>query len=268
MTRDVLSEIDDGIAVLTLHRPQQRNAWTAELGQELSRLLRLFDGDDAVRVIVLTGAGDAFCAGADLSAGTQTFATPGDHFSATPLNPPLFGLRTPVVAAVNGHALGIGLTLALQADIRVVAADARYGVVQARWGVVGDMMVHWLLPRIVGASMAAELLLTGRTVDGHHAVRLGLASQCLPASQVLSGALDIARVIVRDTAPASAELSKALLWQGLARGANPDQMAAAETTAHHRVMGLSDTHEAVTAKQEGRSARWSAPADDLLDGLW
>lgn len=133
-------EVADGVAVLTLNCPERRNAYTAEMGELLSRAYRDCDDDDAVRAIVLTGAGTAFCAGADFTG--DPFAAPGAGFTASPIDPAAFELRTPVIAAVNGHAIGIGLTIALQADVRIMAADAKYAVAQARLGVVGDEMLH------------------------------------------------------------------------------------------------------------------------------
>ena len=159
--------------------------------------------DDNIRVIVLTGAPPAFCAGADLADGEHTFAEPGAGFSAAGIAVPAFTLSKPVIAAVNGHALGLGLTLALQCDIRLFAADAQYGIVQVRRGVVGDAYSHWILPRLVGISKAAEILLSGATFDGRHAVRLGLGSRVLDADEVLRS-----RDIAENTAPASVAASK------------------------------------------------------------
>ena len=133
--------------------------------------------------LVLTGTPPAFCAGADLGAGERTFAAPGPRFSAAGVDVPAWSLSKPVIAAVNGHALGLGLTLALQCDIRFFAADAKYGVVQVRRGVVGDAYSHWVLPRLVGLANAAEILLTGATFDGHRAVALGLGSRVLDAAR-------------------------------------------------------------------------------------
>ncbi|ETB48225.1 crotonase, partial [Mycobacterium avium 10-5560] len=171
MTADLTVEIDSGVAVLTLNRPERLNAYTAAMGELLSRAYRECDEDDDVRVIVLTGAGRAFCAGADFSGGASPFDAPaGDGaFTASPITPAAFELRKPVIAAVNGHAVGIGLTIALQADIRIVAADAKYGVVQVRRGVLPDCMAHWTLPQLTNLGVAAELLLTGRMFGGAEA---------------------------------------------------------------------------------------------------
>ena len=126
---------------------------------------------------------------------SDTFAEPGPGFSAAGIDVPAWTLSKPVIAAVNGHAIGLGLTLALQCDIRFFAADARYGVVQVRRGVVGDAYSHWVLPRLVGIANAAEILLTGATFDGHRAVELGLGSRVLDAAEVLPAALELAHDI-------------------------------------------------------------------------
>ena len=136
--RTLQTTVDDGVATLTLHRPAHRNALGDGMADELADAYTRLDGDDSVRVLVLTGTPPAFCAGADLAAGDATFTAPGPGFSAAGLDVPAWSLSKPVIAAVNGHALGLGLTLALQCDIRLFAADAQYGVVQVRRGVVGD----------------------------------------------------------------------------------------------------------------------------------
>ncbi|WP_430331163.1 enoyl-CoA hydratase/isomerase family protein [Rhodococcus sp. ACT016] len=256
---DVLVEICDGVAILTLDRPRQRNAFSGEMGRRLGELYRELDANDDVRVIVLTGTPPAFCAGADLTAGRDTFAAPTDDgFSASPVKPPAFDLRKPVIAAVNGHAIGIGLTLAMQADIRIVADDAKYAIPQVRRGVVPDAMSHWTVPRAAGMAAAAEILLTGRTFDGPEAVRLGIASRSLPAAEVLPAALEMARDIATNVAPMSAALSKRLLWGTARHGFTPEQVARYETDLHHRVMGSADAAEGVRAFLDRHDPEWSA----------
>jgi enoyl-CoA hydratase/carnithine racemase len=249
-------EVADGVAVLTLNRPERRNAYTAEMGERLSAAFRGCDADDAVRAIVLTGAGSAFCAGADFSG--DPFRAPGAGFTASPIAPAAFELRTPVIAAVNGHAIGIGLTIALQADIRVMALDAKYAVAQARLGVLGDCISHWTLPHLAGASVAAELLLTGRTFDGAEAVAMGVANYAMPADEVLAKARNIAYDIAIHVAPMSAALSKRLLWDTVVRGYGPRRVAELETEAHQRVMGSADAAEGVAAQRERRTPHWTA----------
>ncbi|NLT28939.1 MAG: crotonase [Propionibacterium sp.] len=255
---DLVVDVGDGVALLTLNRPDKRNAYSTAMGRLLNEAYRDLDADDAVRAIVLTGAGDAFCAGADF--GTDPFAAPEDAqaFSASPTDPAAFELRTPVIAAVNGHAIGIGFTLALHADIRVMASNAKYAVIQARRGVLGDCMSHWTLPRIAGAAVAADLLLTGRTFGGAEAARLGIATETVPNAEVLDRALTIAADIATHVAPMSAALSKRILWDCLEHGYSARQVAELETEAHHRVMGKPDAREGVRAFLERREPRWSA----------
>ncbi|MET9489717.1 enoyl-CoA hydratase-related protein [Nocardia sp. NPDC006630] len=256
---DLLVEIAGGVAVLTLNRPARRNAFTSAMGRALGQAYRELDADDSVRVLVLTGAAPAFCAGADLSGGGDTFGSPDSAaFSASPVDPPAYALRKPVIAAVNGHAIGIGMTLAMQADIRIVAADARYAIPQVRLGVLPDATAHWTVARVAGMAVAADILLSGRTFDGAEACRLGLASRCLPAADVLPAALETARDMAVNTAPMSAALCKRLLWDTAIHGYHPSYVAELETELHLRVMGRPDAAEGVHALLEHRDPVWSA----------
>ncbi len=258
MKPDLTVEVSHGIAVLTLNRPDKRNAYTAEMGRLLGDAYQACDADDAVRAIVLTGAGAAFCAGADFS-GDNPFATPSvEGFSASPIRPAAFEIRKPVVAAVNGHAIGIGLTIALQADIRFVAEDARCGVVQVRRGVIPDCMSHWTIPHLAGLGVAADLLLTGRTFFGREAPALGLARSAVPAESVLRDAMAIAADIAENVAPMSAAMCKRMLWATVINGYTPRQVAALETQLHHRVMGSADAREGVAAFVNRRPPQWSS----------
>jgi enoyl-CoA hydratase/carnithine racemase len=260
MKSDLAVEVSNGVALLTLHRPDQQNAYTAEMGRLLGEAYESCDADDAVRAIVLTGAGSAFCVGADFSGGDDAFAAPGDAeaFSASPIRPAAFELRKPVIAAMNGHAIGIGFTIALQADIRIVAEEAKYGVVQVRRGVIPDCMSHWTIPHLAGMAAAADILLTGRTFGGAEAVRLGLATSAADAESVLPQAMAIAADIAENVAPMSAALSKRLLWDTAINGFTPEQVASLETQLHHRVMGSADAREGVAAFLDRRTPRWSS----------
>ena len=252
----VLFDFNDGVAIITLHRPEVRNAFNAELGSALSAALRRCDADDDVRVVVITGTPPAFCAGADMSAGADTFRQRDEStFSATAVATPPWQVRKPVIAAVNGHAVGIGFTLTLQCDVRFFAADATYGVVQVRRGVVGDALSHWTLPRLVGMANAADILLSGRTFDGHEAERLGVCSQVLPNDEVLPAALNYARDLATNAAPLSVAASKAMLWQSFE--STPDEMKALETAYHQLLMGHPDAREGVLAFIERRPPHWS-----------
>lgn len=248
-------ELSEGVAVITLNRPEQLNAFTGTMGRELGEAYRACDADDAVRVVVLTGAGRAFCAGADMSGGATTFEQQDEEgFSAAGVEPPAWEVRKPVIAALNGHAVGIGFTLSLQCDIRFMAREGKYGVLQVRRGVMPDAYSHWTLPRIVGISRAAELLLTGRTFRGDEAAELGLASRVLPAEEVLPAALELARDIAVNTAPLSVAIAKRLLWESptLTRA----DVGRKETELHHHLMGRADALEGVMAYLERRPPRW------------
>ncbi|MBL7496667.1 enoyl-CoA hydratase/isomerase family protein [Frankia sp. CNm7] len=251
----VLFDLTDGVATLTLHRPEVRNAFGGAMARDLVAAYERCDTDDAVRAVVLTGTPPAFCAGADMTSGGDTFASPDSStFSAAGLGMPAWRVRKPVIAAVNGHAIGIGFTLTLQCDIRIFAADAKYGIVQARRGVLGDAYSHWTLPRIAGMSGAAEILLTGRTFNGQEAHGLGVCSRVLPNDEVLPAALALARDIAANTAPLSVAYSKRLLWDSW--GLDPAGVEARETAAHHHTMGAPDAREGVLAFLERRPPRW------------
>jgi enoyl-CoA hydratase/carnithine racemase len=203
----------------------------------------------------LTGAGDAFCAGADLAPGGQTFEKRGEpEFSAAGVEPPAFAIRKPVIAAVNGHAVGIGLTLAMQCDVRLLALEGKYGFLHVRRGVIPDAYAHWTVPRAIGFARTADLFLTGRTFRGDEAERIGIASRALPAAEVLPAALEMARDIAVNAAPLSVALCKRLLWDGEAL--SREEVGRRETALHHVVMGEADALEGVMAFLERRPPRW------------
>jgi enoyl-CoA hydratase/carnithine racemase len=256
----VLFDVADGVAVLTLHRPEVRNAFGAGMGHALSEAYLRCDADDEIRAVVLTGTPPAFCAGADMTTGGETFAKRDEPtFSAAALDVPAWRVRKPVIAAVNGHAIGVGFTITLQCDIRIFAADAKYGIVQVRRGVMGDGYSHWTLPRITGMSGAAEILLSGRTFDGHEAKELGVCSRVLPNGEVLPAAIDLARDIAANTAPLAVAFSKQLLWESW--GLTLADVEARETAHHHVLMGAPDAREGVTAFLERRPPRWQGRLD-------
>jgi len=267
-TNDLLAELhDDGVLVATLNRPDTRNAFSGAMGRALGDMYRMADTDDAVRVVVLTGTPPAFCAGADFSSGSDVFErSDAPAFSANPVNPPAWRIRKPVIAAVNGHAIGVGFTLTLHCDLRFMASDAKYGIVQVRRGVMPDAMSHWTLPRLVGLANAADLLLTGRTFTGDEARELGVASRVLDNDDVLPHALEVAHDMAVNTAPVSVAVSKKLLWGTFSM--TPDQVDRAETDLHHHLMGEADAREGVMAFLERRDPQWSLTVNDNWPDEW
>ncbi len=267
-TDDLLAEFrDDGVLVATLNRPETRNAFSGAMGRALSEIHRRADVDDAVRVVVLTGTPPAFCAGADFSSGSDVFDRPERAgFSACPVSPTAWQIRKPVIAAVNGHAIGIGFTLSLHCDLRIMARDAKYGVVQVRRGVMPDALSHWTLPRIAGMANAADILLTGRTFTGAEARELGVASRVLPNDEVLPHALEVAHDIAVNTAPLSVAVSKRLLWGSF--GLDPAQTERLETELHHHLMGEADAREGVAAFLERREPEWTLTVNENWPGEW
>ena len=165
------------------------------------------------------------------------------------------GKGVPQHAAVNGHAIGIGLTLALQCDLRFLALEGKYAVVQVRRGVMPDAYAHWTLPRIVGLERAADLLLSGRSLNGSEAFDFGLASRALPAEAVLDAALAWARDVAVEAAPLSVALTKRLLWESATL--DPAEGGRRETELHHHLMGRPDAIEGVMAFLERRPAKWT-----------
>ena len=186
-------EVKDRIALIRLNRPEQLNAFTPVMRKELIQLFQQADQDDGVRVVVVTGKGRAFCAGADLSAGGSTFDRARREDREIPISRhrdgggqvalAVFNCRKPVIAAINGPAVGIGITLTLPMDIRIAAEEAKIGFVFARRGVVPEACSSWFLPRIVGISKAAELVLTGRVFRAREEAHSGLFNYVLPRDQ-------------------------------------------------------------------------------------
>jgi enoyl-CoA hydratase/carnithine racemase len=262
----ILFEGSDGVATITLNRPDQLNAFTGRMGAEWGDALARCDADDAVRAVVIKGAGKAFCAGADLSRGKDAFGGSVDAprreapRRSAPLEP--WQVRKPVAAAMNGHAIGVGMTFALQCDVRWAAEDAKLSFAFVRRGVIPELGSHAILARVVGLSRAADLLFSGRTFRGREAAELGLASAALPAAEVLPTALAWARDVAANTAPASVALSKRLLWEGLVESV-PAVMRK-EERAFAWIRRQLDAVEGVVSFVEKRPPRWHVrPSRDL-----
>ncbi|WP_017593537.1 enoyl-CoA hydratase-related protein [Nocardiopsis potens] len=221
--QQVLRELDGGVLVLTLNRPERLNAWTPAMEERLFDLLEEADSDPEVRAIVLTGAGRGFCAGADLDAlssigdGVQNGSGGRIEQPDRPKHLPML-LRKPVVAAVNGAAAGLGLVVALFADVRFCAEDAKLTTSFSRRGLVAEYGVAWRLPRLVGQGRAMDLLLSSRVLTGAEAERIGLVEHVRPREEVLPAALDYARALASECSPASLAEIKAQVLRSAESG--------------------------------------------------
>ena len=260
---EIRYDVTDHIATLTLHRPDKLNAFTPVMKREMIEALDDADSDDDVRVVIVTGAGRAFCAGADLSAGGDTFdykrrggtadEAPRDGGGQVSLR--VFEMRKPVIAAINGSAVGVGITMTLPMDVRIVADNAKLGFVFARRGVVPEAASSWFLPRLVGPSQAAEWLFTGRVFDAAEALAGGLVRSVHPADHVLAAALELAHEIADNAAPVSVGLARQLMWRGLAF-ASPYMSHLADSRAMHQTGMAADVREGIEAFLAKRPAEF------------
>jgi enoyl-CoA hydratase/carnithine racemase len=260
----IRSDVTDHVLTVTLHRPDKLNAFTGQMARELIDAFDRADDDDDVRVIVVTGAGRAFCAGADLSAGGDTFdpsvrggtvdEAPRDGGGLVALR--IYELRKPVIAAINGPAVGVGVTMTLPMDIRLAADNARLGFVFTRRGITPEAASSWFLPRLVGPAQAAEWLYTGRVFDAPEALRGGLLSALYSPDALLPAAYALAREIADNAAPVSVALARQLMWRML--GAPSPYLAhIADSRAIHRRGQSADVREGVTAFLEKRAASFT-----------
>jgi enoyl-CoA hydratase/carnithine racemase len=261
--------VEDAVALVTLNRPDRLNAYTVQMGAELFRALAALDDDPAVRAIIVTGAGRAFCAGMDLEAGGETFAS-DEAFAETRrlerrVRP--WNMSTPVIAALNGPAVGIGATLPLQWDVRLASERARIGFVFTRRGITPEAMSTWILPRLVGLPRALELLLSGRILDASEALAHGLVARVVAHDALLSEARALALDLARNTSPLAVAATKRLVWRNLLE---PD--AAAAKAREDRVFfwagKQADAREGVHAFLDKRAPAWPAPVplpDELCE---
>jgi len=266
----ITTEISEGVLTITLNRPDRLNAWTATMGSELIQAFDQADDDDDVRVIIVTGAGRGFCAGADLAGGGETFdyrargaaeAVPRDNGGQFTLR--VFASTKPVIAAINGPAVGVGATMTLPMDIRLASEDARMGFVFARRGIVPEAASSWFLPRAVGISRAMEWVATGRVFSAQEGLQGGLLRSLHPPGELLGAARELAREIAENTAPVSVALARRMLWTML--GAEHPMFAHRADSRGMLARGQSaDAAEGVTSFLEKRPARFS---DRVSDGL-
>jgi enoyl-CoA hydratase/carnithine racemase len=262
-------EVEAGVATVTLNRPERLNAWTPVMQQELIAALDAADADDGVRAVVFTGEGRGYCAGADLATGGSTFER-GQQLPAEEHRDGggVFTLRAfestkPLIAAINGPAVGVGITMTLPMDVRLAADDARIGFVFARRGIVPEAASSWFLPRIVGISRAMEWVATGRVFDAQEALDGGLVRSLHPRSELLPAAYELAREIADNTAPVSVALARKMLWRMLG-APHPRDAHRADSLAMYARGRSADAREGVTAFLEKRRAEFP---DKVSDGL-
>jgi enoyl-CoA hydratase/carnithine racemase len=277
---EIRYEVADGVATVTLHRPDRLNAFTPAMARELIAAFDAADADDGVRVVLMTGSGRGFCAGADLGPGASTFdvtdgtraaeradfetigGVPRDGGGLVSLR--IAASRKPVIAAINGPAVGVGVTMTLPADVRIAAQSARFGFVFARLGLVPEAASSWFLPRIVGISQAMEWVATGRVFDAAEALAGRLVSRVVPDADLLPAARALAAEIAENTSAVSVTLSRQLLWSMLGAG-TPWEAHRLDSRAIFRLGQGPDAAEGVTSFLEKRPPKFPGRVGDFAD---
>jgi enoyl-CoA hydratase/carnithine racemase len=263
----ILYEVDNGVATITLHRPDKMNAFTGTMMNEMISAFDEIDADDNVRAVIVTGDGDrAFCAGADLTPddGKHVFAS-GEQVSDLSdarvrdggglLTLRIYQCKKPVIAAVNGAAVGIGVTMQLAMDIRLASETARFGFVFARRGIVPEAASSWFLPRLVGPQQALEWCYTGRIFDAQEALKGGLVRSVHPAGELLAEAQKLAREIADNTAPVSVALTRHMLWRNAAQP-HPMEAHKIDSRAIYRRSRSGDAKEGISSFLEKRAPNY------------
>ena len=263
--KNILLEQQDNIAVLSLNRPNKLNAFTFSMMEEMIAALDSLDADDSVHALIITGKGRAFCAGADLSSGQDTFNPSFDDFaiqesdfrrdSGGILTLRMYKFLKPIVMACNGPAVGIGASMQLAADIRLASDQARFGFVFNNRGIVPDACSSWFLPKIVGISRALELTYSGRIIDAQEALQLNLVSSIHDSEKLLSNALDITKKMVQNSAPVSISLTRQMLWRSL-ESSGPYDAHVIESKAIDSRGASEDAKEGVSSFLEKRPAEF------------
>jgi enoyl-CoA hydratase/carnithine racemase len=270
--QDIRYEVDEGVLTLTLNRPDKLNAFTVRMMRELLDAFERADADDGVRAIIVTGAGRAFCAGADLSAGSGTF----DAAEAAQLRNVgeqrdgggqvtlrIFESTKPVIAAINGPAVGVGITMTLPMDVRIASSAARIGFVFAKRGIVPEACSSWFLPRIVGISQAAEWVYTGRVFNADEALAGRLVSRVVPPETLLDAARSLAKEMATNTSAMSVALSRQLLWRMLGAD-HPMEAHKIDSKCIYWMGSNADAYEGVASFLEKRPPRFSLrPSTDM-----
>ena len=277
----LLYAVDDGVATITLNRPDKLNAFTAQMRDELIAAFDLTDADDAVRAVVVTGAGRAFCAGADLAAGGNTFdyakrqdprreaTMAGDVYrdGGGQVTLRLFRSLKPVIGAINGAAVGIGATMQLPMDVRVASTQARFGFVFARRGITPEAASSWFLPRLVGMQTALEWCISGRVFAADEALARGLVRSLHEPADLLGAAQALAREMTRHSAPVSVALTRQMLWR-MAGAAHPMDAHRLDSRAIQSRGQSQDVREGVGAFLEKREAVWPDRVSTDLPGFF
>ena len=267
----ILYDQVDGVATITLNRPERLNAVTTTVIRELVQAFDQADGDDGVRVVIVTGAGRAFCAGADLGGGGSTFAggpgrseRPEDHRDGGGLvTLRIFDMTKPVIGAINGPAVGFGATMTLAMDLRIASSAARIGFVFARRGVVPEACSTWFLPRLVGIAQAAEWAYTGRVFSAEEALAGGLVSRVVAPHALLPDARDLAREIADHTSAVSVALIRQMLWRMLG-AEHPREAHRLDSLGMWYTGRSADAHEGVTSFLEKRPPNFTGrPSTDM-----
>ncbi|MDV7089129.1 enoyl-CoA hydratase-related protein [Rhodococcus opacus] len=267
MQDHVKYEVTDQIATITLNRPDQLNAMTSAMTHRLTELFDRSDQDDDVRAVIVTGSGRAFCAGADLSegAGSLRNESVGDALRDVGglLTLRIFRSRKPVIAAINGSAVGVGLSMTLAMDARVLSDDAKLGFVFAARGIAPDAAASWFLPKIVGLPLALEWCMTGRLFGPGEAIAGGLVRSVHASGDVLTSARELAGEIMANVSPLSAVMTRQLLWT-MAGAQHPMEAHRVETAVINFLAQTPDAGEAVRAFFDQRPPVWtSRPGTDL-----
>jgi len=269
---DILLDISEGIATITLNRPDKMNAFTGRMMHEIIEALDITDADDNVKAVIFTGAGRAFCAGADLSSGGETFAKGGSDVQTKAGVPRdggglvslrIFNSLKPVIGAINGAAVGVGVTMTLPMDIRLASDTAKFGFVFAKRGIVPEACSSYFLPRLVGIQQATEWVFTGRVFPAADAEKAGLVRSVHSNDDLLTVARELAREIADNTAPVSVALSRRMLWRMLG-ASHPMEAHRADSRGIQERGRSADSKEGVMSFLEKRDAVYP---DKVSDGL-
>ncbi|MBU8789257.1 crotonase/enoyl-CoA hydratase family protein [Oceanobacillus caeni] len=260
MFKTIKTNIMDNIMTITLNRPDRLNAYTEFLGDEIIQALDHADENDEVRVLIMTGEGKAFCAGADLDKDASIFRSETsmedyrDGGGLVSLR--IFELNKPIIAAINGPAVGVGITMTLPMDIRIASENAKMGFVFARRGITQEACSGWFLPRIVGISQAIEWVSTGRVFSAQEAKEHGLVSRVVPADELLSTSRQLAAEIVENTSAVSVALNRQLMWRMLGAD-HPMESHKVESKYIYWTGRNADVQEGVEAFLEKRKPNFS-----------